>query len=594
MTSEQAMQTAIQQHRAGRLAEAEAIYRQALDRQPEHAQALELLGALNLQRGRADLAVDLIGRSLELRPNRAEALSNRGEALRVLGRLDEAIADHRQAITLEPNSAQAHYNFGVALKDQGQLDEAIAAYRRAITLKPDYARALGNLGNVLREKEHVDEAIDALRQAIALKPDYAEAYSNLGAALRDKRQHDEAIDACRRGIALRPDFPEAHTNLGNALRDQGLMDEAIDAYHRAIAIKPEFVEAHTNLGSVLKDMGRLDEAIAASRRAVAIKPDSPEAHYTLAFNLLLNGDFAEGWVEHEWRWLFKDFPAHRWSSSKPQWDGSDLAGQTILLYCEQGFGDILQFIRYAPMVAERGGRVIVMGPPDLRGLFRSVRGVSEWVDFGDRLPPFDVQCPLMSLPLAFGTTMETIPASVPYLDAEVAEIARWRDRLAGEPPGLKVGLVWAGRSTHTNDHNRSIPLSILTPLAKVAGLNFHSLQKGDQAAQARRPPGGMKLVDWTEELNNFADTAAYIANLDLVISVDTAVAHLTGAIGRPVWLLAPFVTDWRWPLGREDSPWYPTMRVFRQKAFGQWDEVIERVATALSRLALSRPGFRPG
>jgi len=576
------MQTAIRHHQAGRLAEAEEIYRQILDRQPGHAQALELLGALNLQRGRSDVAVDLIGRALALRPNWPEALSNRGEALRVQGRLDEAIADHRQVIALEPNRAQAHYNFGVALKDKGQLDEAIAAYRRAIALKPDYARAFGNLGNALREKEQVDEAIAACRQAIALKPDFAEAHSNLSAALRDKGLQNEAIAACRQAIALRPNFPEAYTNLGNALRDKGLMDAAIAAYHQAIAVKPEFVEAYTNLGSVLKDMGRLDEAIAACRRAIALKPDSPEAHYSFAFVLLLNGDFAEGWAEHEWRWLFKDFPAHRWSSSKPQWDGSDLANRTILLYCEQGFGDILQFIRFVPMVAGRGGNVIVMCPPHLRRLFQSVPGVGGWVVFDEPLPQFDVHCPLMSLPLAFGTTLETIPASVPYLHAEAGEIERWRERLAGEPAGLKVGLVWAGRSTHKNDHNRSVPLSILAPLAEVPGVNFYSLQKGEPAAQAKHPPGGMKLVDWTQELNDFADTAALIANLDLVVSVDTAVAHLSGAVSRPVWLLAPFVTDWRWPLGREDSPWYPTMRVFRQKATGQWDEIIERVAKCLA------------
>jgi hypothetical protein len=234
------------------------------------------------------------------------------------------------------------------------------------------------------------------------------------------------------------------------------------------------------------------------------------------------------------------------------------------------------------MVARRGGKVIVMCPPDLRRLFGSVVGVSGWVLFGEPLPPFDVHCPLMSLPLAFGMTVETIPNSVPYLHAESSEIARWRQRVANEPAGLKVGVVWGGRSTHQNDHNRSIPLLILAPLSRVPGVHFYSLQKGGPASQATNSPGKMKLVDWTSELGDFADTAALIANLDLVISVDSAVAHLAGAIGKPIWLLAPFVTDWRWPVGRENSPWYPTMRVFRQKATGRWDEVIERVAQCLA------------
>ncbi|OYV71168.1 MAG: hypothetical protein B7Z74_07275 [Deltaproteobacteria bacterium 21-66-5] len=427
----------------------------------------------------------------------------------------------------------------------------MSAYRKAVALQPDYAKAYCNLGNALREQDRFDEAIAALERAIALKADFAEAHSNLGAALRDAGRYDEAVAACRQALALRPKFPEAWSNLGSALHDAGLEDEAVEAYRQAIALKPDFAEAYTNLGTVLKDMGRLDGAVEAARRAVALKPDSPEAHYNLAFVLLRSGDFAEGWREYEWRWLFKDFPAHRWSSSKPQWDGSPLAGRSILLYCEQGFGDILQFIRYVPLVAERGGRVIVMCPPELRRLLSSLTDIDRFVLFDEPLPEFDVQCPTMSLPLAFGTTPETIPASVPYLRAEAGDIERWRERLAREPAGPKVGLVWAGRSTHKNDHNRSLPLSLLAPLAAVPGIHFYSLQKGGPSSQAKNAPQGMRLVDWTDELHDFADTAALVTNLDLVIGVDTAVAHLTGALGKPVWLLAPHVSDWRWPAGRD-------------------------------------------
>lgn len=581
---EQLLQAAIACHQAGKLAEAESLYHRILEQQPSHAQALQLLGVLNHQRGRSQRAVDLIGRAIALAPQWSQAYSNRGEALRVLGRLDEAISDHRQAVALAPDQPQVCYNLGIALKDKGALDEAMAAYRRAIALKPDYAKAHGNLGNALREAGQLDEAVAALRRAIALKPDFAEAYSNLGAALRDQKQVDEAIAACRQAVDLRPDFAEGLTNLAHALRDKGIEEEAVTVYRQALALKPDFAEAYTNLGTVLKDLGRLDEAIEACRRAVALQPDSPEAHYSLAFALLLNSDFKEGWLEHEWRWLFKDFPAHRWSSSKPQWDGSDLAGRSILLYCEQGFGDILQFIRYVPLVAARGGKVIVMCPRELRRLFDSVEGIAQFVLFDEPLPQFDVHCPLMSLPLVFGTTPRTVPDSVPYLRADARDAERWRERLAGERAGFHVGLVWAGRSTHKNDHNRSMPLATLAPLSGVSGVNFYSLQMGEQALQTANPPGKMRLINWTRELNDFADTAALIAGLDLVISVDSAVAHLTGALGKRVWLLTPHVTDWRWPLGREDSAWYPTMRVFRQPATGRWDVVIEQVAESLARL----------
>lgn len=587
MTIERMMQAAIEHHQAGHLVEAEQRYRQILQQQPSHPQALQLLGVVSHQQGRHDAAVELISRALAINPRWPQAYSNRGEALRTLGKLDEAIADHQRAVTLDPNQAQAYYNLGVALKEKGDLDAAIAAYQRAIALKPDYAKAHGNLGNALREKDRIDEAIAACRQAIALKPDFAEAYSNLGAALRDAERYDEAIAACRQALALRPQFPESCANLGNALRDTGAEDDAVAAYRQAIAFKPDFAEAYTNLGTVLKDMGRLDEAADAARRAVALQPDSPEAHYSLAFVLLMRGDFAEGWVEHEWRWLFKDFPAHRWSSSKPQWDGSDLAGRTILLYCEQGYGDILQFIRYAPLVSERGGRVIAVCPAELHRLFRCLPGVSQWIAFDEPLPAFDVQCPLMSLPLAFGTTPATIPAAVPYLHADAGDVDRWRARLAGEPAGLKVGLVWAGRPTHKNDRNRSLSLSLFEPLARVPGVSFYSLQKGPASSQAKQPPRGMRLIDWMDELNDFADTAALVANLDLVIAVDTSVAHLSAALGKPVWLLAPHVTDWRWPPGRDDNAWYPTLRVFRQPATNQWRAAIDRMAERLAQAAVA-------
>ncbi len=592
MSSHQAIQAAIEHLNAGRFAEAESICRQLLAKEPHLAEALHLLGVVQHRQGRHELATQFYGRAIALRPGWSDALSNHGEALRMLGRLDEAIAAHRRALTLAPPTARLHYNLGLALKASGRIEMAIAEYRRAVALNPRYARAWSNLGNCLRETNQLDDAIVALSNAIIADPDFAEAHNNLATALRAKGRSDEAIAACRKAVALRPNFADAYVTLSSCLRDKGLYEDAIVACRQAIAIKPDFIEGHTNLCTLLKEMGRLDEAIAAARRAVELEPDSAEAHYVLALVLLLRGDFDEGWREHEWRWLFKDFPATRWASSKPQWDGSDLAGRTILLYCEQGFGDILQFIRYVPMVAQRGGTIVVFCPQDLLRLFQSMKGVTTWVSFDNPsgLPPYDCHCPLMSLPLVFQTKLESIPQSAGYLSPVESDVARWRRRLADEPPGFKVGLVWAGRPEHRNDHNRSIRLSTLAPLSKAAGVNFYSLQKGEAGRQATDPPEGLKLVDWSSELGDFAQTAALIANLDLVISVDSAVAHLTGALGKPVWLLAPFVTDWRWPPGRNESPWYSSIRIFQQRSSGRWDEVIERVAGALSMLKAGEGG----
>ena len=544
ITVKQALQIAVRHHQAGQLAQARALYQQILAREPNHADALHLLGVIAHQAGQNDAAIELIGR----------------------------------AISVKPDFPQAHCNLGNVLRDQGRLDESIAACRRAIALKPDLPEAWCNLGNALQENGQLGDAVDAYRRAIGLKPNYPEAHSNLGASLREKGQLDEAIAACRQAIALRPGFAEAHSNLGIALHVDQQLDEAVAVYRQAIALRPDLPEPHFNLGTAFRDQGLLAEAMAAYHRAIGLRRDYAEAHYNLArVLLLLRGEFLPGLNELEWRQRCRDFPLSRRTFGRPQWDGSDLANRTILLHAEQGFGDTIQFIRYVPLVAARGGTVVLECDPVLRRLLQGTSGIGRWVDFGQTLPSFDVHCPLMSLPLAFGTTIQTIPQDVPYLRADPEAVERWR--LAGDR--LNVGLVWAGRPTHQNDRNRSLALSDMASLAQVREVRFHSLQKGEAGKQAKDPPAGMGLMDRTEELNDFAETAALIANLDLVISVDTAVAHLAGALGKPVWTLLPFVPDWRWLLEREDSPWYPTMRLFRQPTRGDWSSVLTRVTEAL-------------
>jgi tetratricopeptide (TPR) repeat protein len=545
-TIQQAFVLAVQHHQAGRWREAEQLYRQVLAQYPQHAGAMLFLGVIAHQVGRIDVAVGLI----------------------------------RQAIALNPNNAEAHNNLGVALKDKGQLDDAIAAYRQAIALRPNYPEAYNNLGNALTDKGQLDEAIAAYRQAIALNPNLPEAHNNLGNALRTKGQLDEAIAACRQAIALRPNYLEAHSNLGNVLTDQGHLDDAIAAYRQTIALDPNFPDAHSNLGSALKDKGQFDEAIAAFRQAIALNPRLPEAHHNLSLALLARGDFQQGWDEYEWRWKCKN-PLRR-DFAQPQWDGCPLDGRAILLQAEQGFGDAIQFIRYLPLVEQRGGRIIIECQVELQRLFRIMAGRWHIVALGQPLPVFDLHCPLLSLSRISRANLANIPNTVPYLYADADDTGSWQQRLGGHCPLVKVGLAWAGSPTHRNDRNRSIKLEMLAPLGQVPGMRFFSLQKGAAAAEAKTPPPGMDLVDWTMELKDFADTAALIANLDLVIAVDTAVIHLAGAMGKPVWTLLPFVPDWRWLLQRPDSPWYPTMHLFRQPRIGDWDSVITSVVEALS------------
>ncbi len=463
----------------------------------------------------------------------------------------------------------------------GRLPQARALYQQILAQQPEHAGALHFSGVMALQEGRNDVAADLIAKAIGLQPNSPEAYCNLGIALQGKGQLDGAIAAYRRAIGLKPDYPEAHSNLGAALRDTGNLDDASAALRRAIALRPGFADAHSNLGIVLREMGMLDEARTAYRRAIALKPGYPEAHHNLALLLLLQGEFLEGWNEFEWRWRCKQFLSPRRTFGQAQWDGSDLAARTILLHAEQGFGDTIQLVRYVPLVAARGGQVVLEAAPELRRLLQGTRGIARWVDAGDALPPFDVHCPLLSLPMAFGTTLQNIPHTVPYVQADAEGVERWRKELSGDGR-RKVGLAWAGEPTHGNDRNRSLSLSALAPLADAKGVTFYSLQKGDAAKQATNPPAGMELIDRTAELTDFADTAAFIANLDLVISVDTAVAHLAGAMGKPVWTLLPFVPDWRWLMQREDSPWYPTMRLCRQRGRGDWGSVISRVAEALS------------
>jgi hypothetical protein len=428
------------------------------------------------------------------------------------------------------------------------------------------------------------EAESLYRQIVAIDSGFFKAHCNLGLVLAAQGRLDEAIAAYRAATAIHPNLAEAHNNLGNALKEKGELDEAIAVFRRALALKPEYAEAHNNLGAALLAQGHIDEAIAAHRQAVAFDPRVPDIHYNLSLDLLTRGDLQQGWEEYEWRWKLPSFQPYLRRFSQPLWDGSPLDGRTILLYAEQGYGDAIQFIRYVPLVAQRGGKIVIECGVELRRLFQSMAGICQIVVRAERLPAFDVHAPLLSLPRIFGTTLNNVPDSVSYLSADPADITAWGRRMDRLEPAVKVGLAWAGRPTHLNDANRSIKLAMLAPLAKVSGVRFFSLQKGAAAEQVASDAlsAGIELIDFAGDLNDYADTAALIANLDLVIAVDTSVVHLAGAMGKLVWVLLPFVPDWRWTMTGERSPWYPTARLFRQASRGDWTSVIRRVVEGLS------------
>ena len=623
-TISEALAIAVQHHQAGRLQAAEQIYRQILAVEPNRAHAWHLLGVVAHQVGRHGIAVEYIGRAielngteadfhnnlgevyralrripeaaaccrraLELNPGLAGAHNNLGNAMKDQGNLDEAVACYRRALQLKPDFAEAHNNLGVAFRGQGKLDEAVACCRRALQLKPDYANAHNALGNALKDQGNLDEAVARYRRAVELKPDFAEAHNNLGIAFRNQGKLDEAVACYRRALELKPDYAEAHNNLGIALGDQGKRDEAITCYHRALELKPDYAEAHSNLGIALGDEGKRDEASVCYRRALELKPDYADAHWNQSFISLATGKFERGWAEYEWRWRTSHCQPRGFS--QPFWDGLPLQGRVILLHAEQGLGDTIQFVRYVAPVKQRGGVVIVECPGPLLSLLTSHAGIDRLVRWGNELPAFDVQSPLLSLPGIFHTSLETIPAEVPYLFADPGLVGHWRQELARDA-GFKIGIAWQGDPKHRNDHNRSIPLGRFEPLAHRPGVRLLSVQKGSGVEQLQHLAEQLPVTELGSRLDDFMDTAAVLVNLDLVITCDTSVAHLAGALGVPVWVAIPFVPDWRWLLDRSDSPWYPTMRLFRQDRRGDWQGVFRRVEVALGEQIAGR-AVRPG
>lgn len=509
-----------------------------------------------------------------------------GNALKSRRQWVEAIVCYREALALQPALQEALTSMGIAFWQQGQPQPAITCYRRAIALMPGDPVAHNNLGNMLLGQGLSQEAIACFHVALSLKPDYAHAHNNLGNAHKEQSRVDEAAACYRDAIGCNPGYPEAHYNLGNVLRELARLDEAVVHLQKAVDLAPGFADAWINLGNTLLEQRLADRAVGCYRTALKLQPDLPDAHFNLALALLSRGDMAAGWAEYEWRWKMPQMVEADRGFKHPRWNGEAAPGRTLLIHAEQGFGDTLQFCRYASVAADLGLRVIMVVPQALVRLLGGLRGVDAVLADGDDLPAFDLHCPMLSLPLALGHVVTTSPGAAPYLHASASMAAGWNARLAAMPgQGRRVGLVWAGSRRNEPalaavDRRRSLDPERLAPLFDVPELRFFSLQKGGPAAPARLP-----LTDFMDEVQDFADTAALIANLDLVISVDTAVAHLAAAMGTPVWLLDRFNSCWRWLTGRRDSPWYPTLQIYRQPRPGEWDYVLQEVARDLGNLS---------
>jgi tetratricopeptide (TPR) repeat protein len=558
-------------HQGGDLAAAETIYRQLLQTLPDQIDALHGLGLLLHQRGQSRESLEHLSRAAELAPGEPVLHYNLALVHVALGRPAEAVAAFREAARLRPDFAEAHNNLGGTLLALSHVDDAIACHRRALELRPEYPEASNNLGVALAELRRWDEAIAAYRDAIHVRPSFAAAHNNLATALSALGRRDEALASCRQALTLQPAFPEALNNLGNILREVGQTEGAIASYRQAIRLRPHSAEAHNNLGRALAELGQLSEATACYRRALELRPTYAEAHVNRALVDLKQGHYFRGWSEWEWRDRCPGILVRR--SARPRWDGSPLGGRAILIYAEQGLGDTLQFIRYAPLVKARGGRVVVECQRPLAPLLANSPGVDTVVAAGGPAPECAVELPLMSLPRVFETTLSTIPATIPYLLADPTLVARWRTELAGDE--IKLGIAWQGNPNHPGDRRRSAPLSAFAPLAEIDGVRLVSLQIGpgfEQIATA-----GFPIVDIGERLTTFADTAAALQALDLVVAVDTAIVHCSGGLGVPIWVALAAVADWRWLLDREDSPWYRSVRLFRQRRAGDWADVFTRI-----------------
>ncbi|MEW6054449.1 MAG: tetratricopeptide repeat protein [Nitrospirota bacterium] len=552
MDIDNAIQAALQHYQSGNLPDAEIIFSKVLKEQPSNKEVSYFLGIVYAEMGKYDLAIPYL----------------------------------RESLAFSIDNAYACFMLGVIYQNKGLLNNAVQCFQTTLEIDPEFADAYEKLGECYQNNDIFEDAISYYKKALLLKPHCATLYDNIGVCLHKTGQLDEAMKYYQKALHLDPRLSHVYNNLGNVFDAQGFYEKAIDCYQQALQSNQNNAISYINLGLASQKRGKNSEALVFFHKAVELDKNNAEAHSNMSFSLMASGDLKRGWEEFQWHWKTREGINFQKSLQKPRWTGFDISGCTVLLHDGAegsiGFGDTIQFIRYVSSMAEQCAKVIFECKKELIPLLRNVQGISKIMEFGEKACAFDVHCFILDLPFLFHCSLDNIPSKIPYIHVAPQLIKEWGEKIIYYQPSFKIGLVWG--QGHVGEFGKCCSLVTYSPLGFSNHITFFSLQKGDSAKQAKTSPQGMNIIDLTDDIHDFADTAALIENLDLVISVDTSVAHLAGALGKPVWTLLPFASCWRWMLDREDSPWYPTMRLFRQPSPGDWESVIIKVRDELRKL----------
>ena len=600
MDIEKRLDQAVAFHQAGQLSKAERLYQQVLADNPRNADALHLLGVVAYQVGRHEIAVNLITHAIEIDPQQVEAYNNLGIVFKEQKKLEKSIQTYHKAIEINPDHAEAHYNLGNAYQEQGKSEKSIQAYHKAIKIQPDYAEVYNNLGIVFKEQGKLEKSIQAYHKAIEIKPNYAEAYNNLGNAYQGQGKSEKSIQAYHKAIEIKPNYMQVYNNMGNAYQEQGELKPAIQAYHKAIKIQPSSAEAHNNLGNAYQEQGELKLAIQAYHKAIKIQPNFAEAHNNLGQILLLLGNFHQGWEEYEWRWQCRNSPAGERNFPQPLWNGSNLHGKSILVWTEQGIGDEIMFANLLDSLKKIGTNIIVECEKRLVPFFQ--RSFPE-IQFAPRENPpnsrllnsdIDYQIPIGSLGQWLRTDEDSFKQNrQSYLTtcAEKSEQIQKRYQSLADD-NILVGISWKSIGIKQRQTlSKSTALKDWTSILSQRDCHFINLQYGDTEPELEQFQAvtGLRIYHDQEidPLQNLDDFAAQVSALDLVISTSNTTAHIAGALGKRVWTLLPYMPDWRWMLNRNDTLWYPCMRLFRQHTIGDWNDVFQRVGLALEQYVMN-------
>ena len=553
----------------------------------EQAKKLFISGLESYQKELYEDAEHFFFLSLKLLPDHLSTLTNLSAVLIKLKKVEKANEIITQGIHLYPTNEVFYLNQGLLFALNQEWQKSLVSFNQAIKIKPDYAEAYYNCGNALQELKRFEEALISYQQAITIKPDYAEAYNNRGITLQELKRFEEALISYQQAITIKPDYAEAYGNSGIVLFKLKCFTEALTFLEKAIIYKPDYIDAYYNHAVCLESLNRFEEAIASYKQAIMIKPDYAVAHWNLSLSQLLLGNFQEGWLEYEWRWTYyeetKQLAGFR-IFDQPLWLGEEsVKDKTILIYAEQGLGDTIQFCRYIPLVSALGAKIILEVQRPLLNLLRNLEGVTQLIGSGSQLPEFDYRCPLLSLPLAFKTTIDSIPSPIPYIYSSEDNQNKWREYIGDG--GFKIAICWQGNTQNKIDVGRSFPVSLFEDISKINGVRLISLQKNEGVEQMKNLPVGMKIETLPEDFdsgdNAFLDSVAVMKCVDLVITSDTALTHLAGSLGVESWLPLRHVPDWRWLLDRKDSPWYPSLKLYRQPVVDDWSSIFNKMETEL-------------